>query len=1011
MSEGAPAPEPSSGLLAPGQYHGQGRFELKRLLGEGGMGQVWLARDQRLNEEVALKFLPPAIRNDAVALDDMRRETLKSRKLSHPNIVRIHDLFEGEGELPFISMEFVDGANLAALRVEQPDRCFSWDYLKPLVKQLCDALDYAHGEGVIHRDLKPGNIMLDQKGRLKLADFGIAAVISESSTRVSARLLTAGTLAYMSPQHLRGDMPNASDDIYALGATLYELLTSKPPYFTGDIRHQIESVPVKPLAERMWELSLENPVPADVSALILACLAKEVSQRPQNARAVAEWIGLTTTRTRHAWVEEAAPSTSPATTHVAEAQVIEPVARQKPARSVLLVSVIVAVLALGAGGVWFFKHKGTSETDVAEVDAPEPTIATNDVPEEAATKEVETKSSGYIGGGRLDPAFKPGLGANDWIQSAILQPDGKIIVAGRFTEFNGRVRNRIARLNADGSVDDAFNPGAGPDKDISYAVLQPDGKVLIAGPFDKFGDASRRGIARLNKDGSLDTSFDPGSGADKAGRRLLLQADGKIILAGFFTRFNGENRNRLVRLLPDGSSDKEFNASGGPNDSVLALCQASDGRIWIGGEFTKVSGKDATHLAVLSTNGTLIEGGRAEGPVMELLASPDGKVMAGGNFNRIGDGEQKNLAKLKTPVTLERSYKVSEGFDGMVRCLVSLPNGGVLAGGEFTTADGQPSRGLARLNANGGLNKTLVSQLGGNGTVRALLVQPDGGVIVAGDFTVPGSSTPVRIARILGAAPAAGKVLLTRSVVLPPASGWRDTGFDMQKGALYEVVILGTLTFSDGMEIGANGLLTQPFKVDLGPQGKKGNNEDFPAGCLIGTIGESKVVFFVGTHLRLIAPATGHLRLRVNANPGEPLRATGQFDLTLRQLTDLPMADPDGRYEIAAKIDSSDELHIGARNVHWVHIGGGALVGRHNKGNFPTIINEVCWWPEWTKKSSAPQSVGGLLPMNANLKVIEKFNSRGQCTIAKQSPGETVVRFDDSGLGARTMRVILGPDR
>jgi formylglycine-generating enzyme required for sulfatase activity len=277
--------------LQPGQKIGLARFTLIRQLGQGGMGVVWLAQDERLGESVALKFLPPEVRADPVALDDLRRETLRSRKLSHPHIVRIHDFHEVEGEAPFISMEYVDGPNLVGLRMQQADRVLTWELLRPLVKQLCAALDYAHTEGVIHRDLKPANVMLDRKGRLKLADFGIAAIVSDSLSRVSMQK-TSGTLAYMSPQQLVGKRPAVADDIYALGATLYELLTSKPPFYTGDLTHQILHEANERPEERLAALGIANPIPADVAGLVMACLAKEPGQRPQSAQAVAACIGL-----------------------------------------------------------------------------------------------------------------------------------------------------------------------------------------------------------------------------------------------------------------------------------------------------------------------------------------------------------------------------------------------------------------------------------------------------------------------------------------------------------------------------------------------------------------------------------------------------------------------------------------------------------------------------------------------------------------------------------------------
>jgi serine/threonine protein kinase len=275
--------------FTPGQAAG-GRYILRRALGEGGMSVVWLAHDTRLQEPVALKFLPPHVAGDPAALDRLRKETLRTRKLSHPNIIRIHDFHETAGEPAFISMEYVDGQNLHYLRAARANGVLPWTYLAPLAAQLCEALHYAHGEGVIHRDLKPANLMLDSNGRLKLADFGLARVARDSQPRVS-RDHVAGTLDYMSPQQVQGLSATIADDIYSFGATFYELLVSKPPFHDGDVAYQIQHNRPQPISERLLELGITNEgVPSDISALIMACLAKDPEQRPQSARAILDWL-------------------------------------------------------------------------------------------------------------------------------------------------------------------------------------------------------------------------------------------------------------------------------------------------------------------------------------------------------------------------------------------------------------------------------------------------------------------------------------------------------------------------------------------------------------------------------------------------------------------------------------------------------------------------------------------------------------------------------------------------
>ncbi|HRI15871.1 MAG TPA: serine/threonine-protein kinase, partial [Verrucomicrobiota bacterium] len=281
-----------SQMLVSGRSIVSGRFVLLRELGRGGMGVVWLATDTQLKEEVALKFLPADLCGDPVALDDVRREAARSRHLSHPNIVRIHDLHADDDGTPLLSMEFVEGKNLNDLRLDQPGRRFPWVKLAPWIKQLCEALEYAHGERLIHRDLKPANIMLDSRGRVKLADFGIAATAADSLSHVSGRQPASGTLTFMSPQQLDGRSPRTTDDLYSLGATLYDLLTGQPPFHSGDIPFQIRQLLPEPIEDRLAELGVADDVPPAVCAMVMACLAKDPERRPPSVLAVAEWIGF-----------------------------------------------------------------------------------------------------------------------------------------------------------------------------------------------------------------------------------------------------------------------------------------------------------------------------------------------------------------------------------------------------------------------------------------------------------------------------------------------------------------------------------------------------------------------------------------------------------------------------------------------------------------------------------------------------------------------------------------------
>jgi serine/threonine protein kinase len=270
-----------------------GRYTLKRILGRGGMGIVWLARDEELEREVALKFLPELVLLDKTLITDLKRETRRSLELTHKNIVRIYDFVQSENTA-CISMEYIDGETLSNLRAEKEQNVFQPDELAAWTAQLCDALDYAHNDArIIHRDLKPANLMVNQRAVLKVSDFGIARSLGDSMSRLTMARGASGTLVYMSPQQLDGERGSHLDDIYSLGATLYELLTSKPPFYSGNIDRQVHERTPPSMTERRKEFNIE---PAGVPALweetVAACLAKDPTQRPQSTREIARRLQI-----------------------------------------------------------------------------------------------------------------------------------------------------------------------------------------------------------------------------------------------------------------------------------------------------------------------------------------------------------------------------------------------------------------------------------------------------------------------------------------------------------------------------------------------------------------------------------------------------------------------------------------------------------------------------------------------------------------------------------------------
>jgi serine/threonine protein kinase/Tfp pilus assembly protein PilF len=279
------------------------RYTLVKILGRGGMGIVWLARDEELERDVALKFLPDLMIRDHAVFDQLKRETKRCLELTHPHIVRIHDFIHDERS-GCISMEYIDGETLSNLRAEKEKKVFEPDEIAAWTSQLCDALDYAHNRAkVIHCDLKPANLIVNQRGDLKVSDFGIARSLDDSVSRLTMEEGRSGTLIYMSPQQLNGERCTLLDDIYSLGASVYELLTSKPPFYSGNIDRQIRERVAPSMTERRKELDVEPAlVPQVWEDAVAACLAKNPSRRPQSAAEIAQRLQLAPgqTRTRRA---------------------------------------------------------------------------------------------------------------------------------------------------------------------------------------------------------------------------------------------------------------------------------------------------------------------------------------------------------------------------------------------------------------------------------------------------------------------------------------------------------------------------------------------------------------------------------------------------------------------------------------------------------------------------------------------------------------------------------------
>ena len=254
-----------------------GRYRIVGLLGKGGMGEVYRAEDLKLGQTVALKFLPESLASDGAALARFHREARVARQITHPNVCRVHDIGEIEGQ-SFLSMEYIDGEDLSNL-LRRIGRLPA-DKAVEIARQLCSGLAAAHDAGVLHRDLKPANVMIDGRGRARITDFGLAAVAEE----LGGEEAHAGTPAYMAPEQLKGKGVTIRSDLYALGLVLYEIFTGKRAFVSGNhaeqVRLQEQTTPVSPS-------SLVKDIDPLVERVILRCLETDPHNRPASALQVA----------------------------------------------------------------------------------------------------------------------------------------------------------------------------------------------------------------------------------------------------------------------------------------------------------------------------------------------------------------------------------------------------------------------------------------------------------------------------------------------------------------------------------------------------------------------------------------------------------------------------------------------------------------------------------------------------------------------------------------------------
>ena len=402
----------------------------------------------------------------------------------------------------------------------------------------------------------------------------------------------------------------------------------------------------------------------------------------------------------------------------------------------------------------------------------------------------------------LETNFNPVVNGQVFAQA--LQPDGKILIGGDFTTLGGQPRNRIGRLNPDGTVDAGFNPGA--NGTVSAIAVQPDGGILLAGEFTSLAGQTRNRLARVHPNGALDEDFN--AGTDGGVTCLALQADGMILVGGCFSTLNGESRSHIGRLNPDGTLDSAL--SQGADNCVASFAAQPDGKVIVGGFFTRLNGITRNRIARLNADGTLDYSfsPTADAGVTALALQADGKILVGGYFSRLSGQVRTNLARLNPNGTLDGLFRPQTGTlyqddYPTVYSLAVQADGMILVGGSFSLMAGEQRYYLARLHADGSLDNSFNPTMGS--TVYGVAVQPNGKILVAGSTLMPNGQWRQGLLRFDNSAPATQSLVIDGSTITWLRAGsapevWRATFEHSPDGADWTALGEGT-RFPGGWEL------------------------------------------------------------------------------------------------------------------------------------------------------------------------------------------------------------------
>ena len=348
---------------------------------------------------------------------------------------------------------------------------------------------------------------------------------------------------------------------------------------------------------------------------------------------------------------------------------------------------------------------------------------------------IQNTDSSFAQLTHIDTSFSVGTGASNVINKINIQSTGKIILSGDFQTFNGTSNKRIVRLLQNGSVDNTFTSGLGVEGPVRASALQSNDKLIIGGIFNSYNTTLIKNLARINADGTIDNTFNVGGvGPNNEVFETFLQKDGKILIAGFFSKYNNVNYNGFVRLNSDGTIDTNFAIGTGTNLAPDCFAQQKNGKILIGGPFLRYKGIDVNKLFRIETDGTLdttFNTGFISGHVFEVLTLPDDRIIISGSFSSVNGRPANRIARLFKDGSIDTTFNAN--FSSRIRSMYLQKDGKLILVGDFTTVNSQTIQRLVRLNTDGSIDNTIY--VGTNGSIYDIAEQQDQKVLIAGNFT------------------------------------------------------------------------------------------------------------------------------------------------------------------------------------------------------------------------------------------------------------------------------------